>query len=332
MSLSPAEYHIILLACWPALGGLLIGVLVGSLAVSVSYRRAVTNTLRQSRMETDLLRRSTDADRGQMEENIQRLRSDVNVLRNEWAERFRSAERQIEGLSQNARSAQGTAAFDYRPGAFETLWNKVLKIRGFVSPILAIYNLPSATDFLPVDERLRHLLPKTIDEDFQNQADDLREGAENLRPFLGEDIWQIFSVYYAYALRSSGKVIAGKRSGHIPPWDKDFDGNDDIRSILSLVLTEDEITIAIGDQPAGAPLRILTALECMMLDAMNVWMFGTPLSQLGLKDREKIAETTLPDSELVQPAPRPSSVSLLGTLRLSAPRYRKSINPRLRAK
>ncbi|HEX5324441.1 MAG TPA: hypothetical protein VFW40_11685, partial [Capsulimonadaceae bacterium] len=77
--------------------------------------------------------------------------------------------------------------------------------------------------------------------------------------------------------------------------------------------------------------RILTALECLILDAMNVWMFGNPLSHLGLKDREKIAQAALPEADLA-PAPRPASVPILGTLRLSVPKYKKSINPRLRMK
>lgn len=332
MHFTPADYQTMLIAGWPALGALLIGILIGSISLSAAYKKAVTNTIRQARLEIDLLRRSTDADRSQMEETVQRLRTDLAALRNESAERLRNLQGQADALSQGSRVAQGGAAFDYRPGAFETLWNKVLKIRQFVAPIVAIYDLPSATDFLPVDERLRHILPRTFEDEFQSQAEELRDGAENLRPFLGEDIWQIFSVYYAYALRSSAKVIAGKRTGHIPPWNKDFEGNDDIRSLLSLVLTDDELATAVGDQPAGAPLRVLTALECMMLDAMNVWMFGTPLSQIGLKDREKLAHTTLPEAEVVQAPSRPSNVSMLGTLRLAPPRFKKSINPRLRAK
>lgn len=332
MYLTSTEFHTLIIACWPALAALLIGVLIGAASVSAAYKKAVTNSIRQSRLEIDLLRRSTDADRVQMEETVQRTRADLIALRNDSAERLRTLQGQIEPLAQGSRTGQGGAAFDYRPGAFETLWNKVLKIREFAGPILAIYNLPSSSEFLPVDERLRHLLPRTFEEDFQSRAEELSEGAENLRPFLGEDIWQIFSVYYAYAIRSSAKVIAGRSQGHIPPWDKDFEGNDDIRNLLLLVLSDSELAIAVGDQPGGAPLRILTALECMMVDTMNVWMFGSPLSQLALKDREKVAHTIPPETELIQPAPRPASVSMLGTLRLSPPRYRKSINPRLRAK
>jgi hypothetical protein len=325
------DWHTLIIASAPALFVLIVAVIVVAIVRKRTYDRAVADGLRQARLELDLLRRSAEAGIEQLQEDVQRQQKDLNTLRAEAVDRLRSVQTRLESASKEPRPHQHTA-FDFRPGAFETLWNKVLKIREFVAPVLAIYSLPSATDFLPVDERLRVILPKTAEQDFRADAEGLREGTENLRPFLGEDVWQIFSVYYAYAIRSAWKVVAGKMTGHIPPWDKDFEGNDDVRSLLSLVLTDEELSTAIGDQPTGAPPRILTALECMMLDAMNVWMFGSPLSQLGLKDRERVAQATLPEADLAPPAPRPSNVPILGTLRLSSPKFKKSINPRLKLK
>ncbi|HEX5324890.1 MAG TPA: hypothetical protein VFW40_13975, partial [Capsulimonadaceae bacterium] len=145
MSFSPADYHTLIIACAPAALALVIAIIVTAIDQKRASGRAAAESLRQARLELDLLRRSTEAGIEQAEENIQRVQRDLNGLRTEAVERLRGVQARLETKPQEAPRAQtgGAAAFDFRPGAFETLWSKVLRIREFVGPILAVYNLPS---------------------------------------------------------------------------------------------------------------------------------------------------------------------------------------------
>jgi len=193
-----------------------------------------------------------------------------------------------------ALSSGYVASHERVVSAMEELWNAILKIRGFVSPYIFLYEilLPREYVNVPIDNALK-LIPKLSQKEFDISVKGITDIIEDKRPFIGERLWFVFFIYRAFAIRQAYKIVQGRDKGKLYKWDKNNDGSDDTQiDALRYVLTSKELATVINAGPikdVGVPQRILDAIERKMLDEMNEWIFGKRLIDMSIEEQERVA-------------------------------------------
>lgn len=181
------------------------------------------------------------------------------------------------------------------------LWNKTLEMRELTSSVLFMYAilLPEEVETLPIG-KLSGMTSEMTEEELAFGAQSITTEVERIRPFIGESLWRIFSVYSMFSGRLALKVIRGKSEGKIYNWDKTFDGEYDkaLFQGLQIVFTENELSEIVGDNSIGVPQRIMGALEVKMLNEMNELTFGKHLVSLSIEEQQRIIS-------LIEPLGRP---------------------------
>lgn len=229
----------------------------------------------------------------EIEELRNRYSADLEYLRAEISER-----RDLLNSLQNALSSGYTSSHERILESIEALWGKIVETREFTSSFHFIYNLlfPRHYENTPVSKFV-NILPKMTVEELAEHVQSLQKDIRNRRPFVGEKLWGLYSVYFAFALRLAWKIVKEREQGKVYNWDKDVDGTRDnhLLDILQSAFADDELSSIVEKDPTcGVPTRVLDALELKMLNEMNELIFGKRLVSMSLEQQQQI--TNLLDS------------------------------------
>jgi len=229
---------------------------------------------------------------------IESLKSEYNIkleyIRAEIAER-----RDLLNFLQSGMSSSFSSTHDRILAAIEALWHNVIETQKFASEFLTVYEflLPQEYEKMSID-KLENVLPPGLTlEEFSERMVALREGeALRRRPFIGEQLWRLYSVFNAFVTRLAWKVTTEKREGQIYGWSKNTEGEPDdyLFQMLHSVFDEQELQILVDRHVLGAPQRIMSALVAQMLDEMNRFVFGRQFVSLSLEERERIDKLLKP--------------------------------------
>lgn len=186
-------------------------------------------------------------------------------------------------------SAEGQkSAIEGRMRGFDRIWKAMLAVRNNTGPINTFL------DILTVDEY------KTIKNHphFQALVGDLNEErimkmipdqyVEEARPYVGEVVWSLFSVYQAFNVRIIMLAwLSGDRDEEKIHWYKD----PPTRNFIALALTKEEL-IKFDALPIGKIDYVRKAIEARVLAAWQRVISGAEFGDEALLQAHKILEAT----------------------------------------
>jgi len=179
--------------------------------------------------------------------------------------------------------------------AIEILWASVLEIRNFSSKFTFFQSILLPNEYNEViPKELGKIVVYISREDFDNQSNTLVSGIETVRPFVGESIWALYTIYRAFAIRQALKVQDGLQKKKLYEWDKDFQGQPDtaLRQLLTIVFSDDELLRIISEDHLGATARIISAIEFKLLNEINEWVFNRKYRPVDLDQQLKVQTLT----------------------------------------
>jgi hypothetical protein len=238
-----------------------------------------------------------------IEEIKSRYSADLEYIRAEISER-----RDLLNSLQMALSSGYTSSHERILEAVQSLWDKIVEIREFTSSFHLIWNilLPRHYENTPIS-KFEKMLPSLTTAEFTERLQSLDKGIQNKRPFVGEKLWGLYSVYYVFALRLAWKVMEEKQKGKVYDWNKDIDGTPDTHLIETLhsALTDAELKGIIEKDPkCGVPQRLMSALEIKMLNEMNELIFGKRFVSISIEEQQRISGLLHPISNRVEIPPK----------------------------
>ncbi|MBM4422860.1 MAG: hypothetical protein FJ030_05640 [Chloroflexi bacterium] len=223
----------------------------------------------------------------EIEDLKNRYSADLEYLRAEISER-----RDLLSSTQNALSSGYASSHERILESIEVLWRTIVETRDFTSSFHLIYNIlsPHHYENIPVS-KLENVLPNMTDEKFGERVKSLQKDIQNKRPFVGEQLWGLYRIYFAFALRLAWKIIKERQQGKVYTWDVDIDGRRDSHLLDSLqgAFTDDELSsIVEKDRACGVPQRVMDALELKMLNEMNELIFGKRLVSMSIEQQQRV--------------------------------------------
>ena len=181
--------------------------------------------------------------------------------------------------------------------SIEMLWKGVVEIHDLASQCWFFHSilLPQEYENQSI-EKYQAILPTMTVEEFAQHVECLHNVANDIRPFIGEDLFTAYMGLHTYAMRLSWKVIQGKSEGRIYRWNKNLDGTRDdvLERHLQAILDEGELdTVLAGDQ-LNIPFSILAILESKILALMNELVFGRQFVTMSIEEYGRINELLSP--------------------------------------
>ena len=170
--------------------------------------------------------------------------------------------------------------------AIDLLWQNIISIRDFISPISTFFSVLLPEEYTPVLNKdpdaflVSRITDKTTSE-LLNKLDNI----ETQRPYLGEYIWGLFFTYRSFMLRISFLFQRGKEKGHIKKWHEDT-------HVLNMLKT------SIGDEDFNKldfahPMSILYAInmfEQKILIEVNKLVSGEFASEANYKEAKRLLD------------------------------------------
>lgn len=188
--------------------------------------------------------------------------------------------------------------------AVARLWKAVLEIRGTLRSARMVYDLITVDELKDesVQRKMLDAVPLLSEQEWGGILSGQAE-VDEVRPFVGETLWQLFFVYRAVSMRLVWKVIEGKRRGRIPAWPYDFDGRLDsyLNKLVLLAMSDSEWLAIKKYSPIGVPGRIEALIESKLLSEMSLWIFGQRMTSLSLEALEAIRRNGLSEAAATSP-------------------------------
>jgi hypothetical protein len=234
----------------------------------------------------------------------------VNTAQMEHVRADLAERRDALNASMSALSGGFAASHSRTLTAIENLWNNVLEIRRVSSGLLSPYAvlLPEEYASVPYD-KIDGMMPKMSEDDFNTRVMKPTETFEVDRPFIGENLWRLFFIYRAFAMREMLKVIGWRKDRRLLPWDQAHNGTLDVGLIALLkdVFGEEEFAAITAIETVdgrmlgiqrdwrglSVPNRIMGELESRILTEANRMIFGKVLSDTTLAERIRISDQIL---------------------------------------
>ena len=122
--------------------------------------------------------------------------------------------------------------------AVEILWANTLKLRDLSDFPALFFDSLFENEYNPSYNKkilmsgLNSLSPDSL----SDEASTIFNNVEKYRPFLGEQLWNLFHIYYILSFRVVLKLIEGRDEKNITSWDKDKY----IRLILDRTFTDED--------------------------------------------------------------------------------------------
>ena len=143
---------------------------------------------------------------------------------------------QAQAMVNNAFVEGQRATAERRVIAVDTIWRGITKLREECPPAVGLLDLypPDRCDVTRIPE-IKNFANETSLSSIIKRIEDT--DVKNIRPFIGEACYSLYSCYYALTGRIAYLLITDTPKGKVQPWYKDKM----IRGLLSEVLTEEEI-------------------------------------------------------------------------------------------
>ena len=179
-------------------------------------------------------------------------------------------------------------AQERRLKSIEALWESILKIRAYLSPLTTFYSvfLPDEYTTILEKEHYNHLINMFSEEEVLKFSLSI-EDIESQRPFIGEYMWGLFFAYRAFMLRMAMLFNTGVKKNDIQEWKNDTH----LITILKTSIGEDEF----NKLDLNVSINILYAIglfEQKILIEMNRNITGETASESNLQQAKRIIELT----------------------------------------
>jgi len=234
-----------------------------------------------------------------------------------WAERLSLSwkneyDRELEKLRANLSTTQellrstiasvsqsSLAAQERRLKAVEELWMGILDIRKTVSPFLFIvthFFEPETIRGQGDNPEFSSLIPEPSLGKLSDKVDNVSNSIERFRPFLGEKLWVLFTVYTAVVVRIYGSLIRETKfenlhSGYTGE-ESGLHGSRDkfMFNMLKEVLSNEEIEAIIKKPKFRIPAEVMNLLVQKILIETNYWISGSSLAEISLSEGMKLSK------------------------------------------
>lgn len=201
--------------------------------------------------------------------------------------------RDVLNSASNALSGGYIASHPHIVESINEIWRSILEVDSLSSSYIFVHNILLKEEVEELHNKPLKGYSPPLDEKIDTKYINILHRAEAKRPFVGEKIWTLFTVYNVFSIRICMKMQeTNKKKGLIYSWDKDMDGKPDKASYntLTLVFTEKELEKFYSYQ-FGAPKNILDAIKNKILSEMNSLIFGRELITLSIDEQKKISES-----------------------------------------
>ena len=256
-----------------ATGGIGAVVVVAGIGVVIFWARAWIGTRIREAIHVS-------AQKG-LEEYKSDLRSDENTLLEE-----------VRKLNTQLQAVQGTAnagliegqrvAAEWRAKTADAIWREVLRLRHDTPAVLTYLDIltPDEYQLFVTRTDLRELALSLNDERTWFWNPD----AEQVRPFLGEELFLKFFIYRAWLGRVAYLLERDVRRGEVKPWFQDAGIR---RQLLPMVLDEEELK-QLDELPATQFSWTLNALEGKILDQLRKVVSGEVSTTESLEQARRV--------------------------------------------
>lgn len=212
-----------------------------------------------------------------------------------WKNRY---DKEIESLKNELSSSQMllnsclstfSTGYQYsqerRLKAIEIIWEVILEIRKYISPVKLFYTILLPTEYNSIfDNRTFMFGFESLSEDkLVDITNSCYEKVEQYRPFLGEELWSLFYIYQIFLSRVTHKLINGIKNQHIEAWYND----NATMQLLKTVLTEKEL-LSYEYKGLYGFNNIIYLLESKILHIINKQISGELASEEGFSKAQKI--------------------------------------------
>lgn len=169
--------------------------------------------------------------------------------------------------------------------AVELLWKSVLQIPKVADPIYLCFIILADDEIenKKFSEKILRVLDAYDMNDHLKEIADTDERLNEARPFIGEKLFYLFSVYRTTILRSTDLLARHRQSDKIVVWHKDVG----IRTILGTLYSEDDIK-QIVDRKVSTLHMMRGRMETDILHEMSEIMRGSTSITEGIENYEKL--------------------------------------------
>ncbi len=177
----------------------------------------------------------------------------------------------------------------------ELVWTKILEDRAFTQNLLFVYIILTPKEIETLTEKVLEIIPDTSANEWVESVNKIAHEVEEIRPFIGERLWELFSIYHAFVVRLAWKVIQGKTNQQFHTWDKDLNGEYDnfLMDKLKTIFSTEEINALVA-----TPIPIVTirkVLEVKILEEMNQMTLGSKFVERTIDDYIRFADISTTD-------------------------------------
>ncbi|HEX7636576.1 MAG TPA: hypothetical protein VF427_15040 [Noviherbaspirillum sp.] len=160
------------------------------------------------------------------DEKLERLKGQLQSLNTIEVERLKaelSANAAIVSAAHKSLTESYALAHKLQTEGIARLWKAFLNVRNSAPAVLAFLDIlaPSEYSDPKVQQRIKGLAADLTIERISKIADEMQQGIEEVRPFIGEYLWALFFVYQAIMLRISFLAHNGQLEGRYEEWFKD---------------------------------------------------------------------------------------------------------------
>jgi hypothetical protein len=168
--------------------------------------------------------------------------------------------------------------------AVETLWKNILKLKDQSKHVSIIYNLLTDEEILkPKNEKVLQIFNKLNIELYTNQSVKIIDEVQQSRPLIGDELWNLFSMYNTFCGRSL--FLLSNQFGNKSPklWNQDKA----TLNTLKTVLEEEEYNFIITQKHKSFDSVIIT-LEQKILNKCNSILTGQEVMDNTLNQVNKL--------------------------------------------
>lgn len=181
------------------------------------------------------------------------------------------------------------AAHERRLAGIDRLWNSVVRLRSNSAGLVEILDATIEPEYASILEKpgVRDRLSRLSLDALAPLLADVSHDVEQVRPFLSEYVYSLFSAYHTVTGRVEWLAIRDRDKGLMTPWYRD----DSIRQILQAVLTSSEMEY-FDRLVVGKLSWMRYVMETKMLAEVGTIISGEAASAATLDRTRRIAEAT----------------------------------------
>lgn len=224
-----------------------------------------------------LLKREENKWNREQEKILERQRAEIN------------REHSIFTATLNSYSASHQFSQSDRIDAVKVLWDNILKLRDLIGFPGVFFDSLLENEYNQIYDNKTIMsglnsLPSNILTDRK-----IWGNVEKYRPFLGEQLWNLFHIYYIFVYRVVYKLIEGRDKKNIVSWNKD----EYLRLILEKAFTDEEKKWIFSPPKNMNPLRpTIDLMEQKILFEMLKIISGELAAESDLSNARKLQEIT----------------------------------------